>query len=576
MRMADVFIPTLKEVPAEAEVISHQLMLRAGMIRKLAAGIYAFLPLGRRVLNKVTEVIREEMDRSGAQEVLLPALLPAELWQESGRWYKYGKEMMRLKDRHDRDFCLGPTHEEVITDLVRREVRSYKDLPMNLYQIQMKFRDEPRPRFGLLRGREFIMKDSYSFHVDVADMEREYWKMFKTYERILRRIGVEFRPVQAPTGLIGGDVSHEFMILADSGEDHLIFCTSCNYAANREIALRAFEASESDAAQLEMNKKETVSKRSVEEVSSFLGVPAEQVVKTLVYKGASGKLFAFLVRGDRELSEDKAQKVVGEELAMIAQDDFKTLGISYGYVGPVDLKKAVPTVEIVADREVVLMRNATTGANEDDHHYINVNVDRDYTVDVVADISFARAGDKCHECGGALVERKGIEAGQVFQLGTKYSETMGANYLDENGKEQLIVMGCYGIGVSRIVAATIEQMNDENGIIWPTAIAPFEVAVLALNADNEDVLKAAREIYDALLAQGIEVVLDDRAATPGVKFSEADLIGTPYQIVVGKRGIEKGACEIKTRRTGEKIEVTLQEAAAAAAKKVIADKVIKE
>lgn len=562
MRLSNLYIPTLKEDPAEAEVVSHRLLLRAGLIRKVAAGIYSFLPLGQRVLGKVITIIREEMSQAGAQEVLLPALHPAELWRETQRWEKYGPEMMRLKDRHERDFCLGPTHEEIITDLVRGEVRSYKQLPVNLFQVQAKFRDEPRPRFGLLRGREFIMKDGYSFDRDEAGLKDNYEAMYRAYDRILARCGLKFRVVEAATGIIGGDVSHEFMVLAETGEDRIVYCTSCDYAANREIARRGDPEPQREEPKA-LTSVTTPGRSSVEEVSSYLGVAPERLAKTLIYR-RNGALVAVLVPGNREANVAKLARVLQAEPVLIKEGEFAKHGLVPGFVGPAKL----PDFEIIADYELKGHSNLVVGANEPDTHYTNANVGRDFEVDRWADITYAQAGESCPLCGGTLDEIRGIEAGQIFQLGTKYSEAMGATFVDEDGKEKPFVMGCYGIGVSRLLAATIEQNHDEKGIKWPLSLAPYQVIILALKMDEPPQKEISEKLYEELKALGIEVVLDDRMVSPGIKFAEADLIGYPIQVVVGDRTLESGTLEIKLRFTGEKRTAAMAEGAATIARLV--------
>lgn len=555
MRLSALYIPTLKENPSEAEVVSHRLLLRAGLIRKVAAGVYSFLPLGRRALDKVTMIIREEMNRAGAQEVLLPALHPAELWQETHRWQEYGPEMMRLKDRHEREFCLGPTHEEIITDLVRGEVRSYKQLPVNLYQIQVKFRDEPRPRFGLLRGREFIMKDGYSFDRDEAGLKRNYEAMYDAYTRILKRCGLRFRVVEAATGLIGGDISHEFMVLAETGEDRIVYCPSCSYAANREVARRG-AAKPSPGESLELKKVATPGHSSVEEVASFLDVGPERLAKTLIYR-LNDKLAAVMIPGHREANLAKLTRFFQAEPSLLKEGEFAEHGLVPGFVGPIGLEG----MEIVADLELKPYVNMVVGANEPDHHYVNADPSRDFKIDRWADLTYAEAGEACPQCGGVLHEIRGIEAGQIFQLGTKYSDAMGATFVDDDGKEKPLIMGCYGIGVSRLLAASIEQNHDEKGIKWPLSLAPYQVIVVALKVEDANQKSVAEKLYQDLLAQGIDVALDDRNVSPGVKFAEADLVGYPVQAIVGDRTLETGQLEIKLRFSDTKKTVTLQEGA---------------
>jgi len=556
MRLSTLFAPTLKESPAEAEVVSHKLLLRAGMIRKVAAGIYTFLPLGNRTLKKIERIIREEMNGVGAQEILMSALQPSDLWMRSGRWEQYGPEMMRLKDRHDRDFALGPTHEELVTDLVMKEARSYRQLPLSLYQIQVKFRDEIRPRFGLLRGREFIMKDAYSFHPTMDSLEATYNDMYTAYSRIFKRCGLEFRAVDAATGLIGGNVSQEFMVLAEAGEDTVVYCDTCDYAANLEVATsRLAEPPEEELKSA--GEVETPGRKSIEEVSSFLNIMPEKLVKTLIYKYDDG-LVAVLIRGDRDVNGDKLATVLGTtNFHLLAGDEWgEHPDLIQGYVGPVGLNG----VRIIADTEVATIRNFVVGANKGDAHLVNVNVDVDFTVEEWADIRVAKEGDPCPECEGTLKSAKGIEVGQIFQLGTKYSDAMGAAFIDENGEQKPYIMGCYGIGVSRLMAAAIEQHNDEQGILWPIAIAPSEVEVVVLNYDRDEQRELADAIYRGLIERGVEPVLDDRIESAGKKFADADLIGIPLQVVIGARTIKSGNVELKVRATGERREAPLDKA----------------
>jgi len=547
MRQSHFLIPTLREDPGEAEIVSHRLMLRAGMIRKVAAGIYTYLPLGLRVIRKVERIIREELNKAGAQEVLMPIASPAELWQETGRWDFYGKELFRFKDRHERDFCLGPTHEEVITDLVRREVRSYRQLPANFYQIQTKFRDEIRPRFGLMRGREFIMKDAYSFDADEAGAKESYRKMYEAYKAIFTRCGLSFRPVEADTGLIGGTSSHEFMVLADTGEEGIAVCDACDYAANVERAELQEHAHKPPPETLrEKRRVPTPGKKTVEEVTAFLKVPAAQLVKTLLYR-ADGKTVAVLIRGDHEVNEIKLKKALGAtDLDMADSATVEQLsGAPVGFAGPIGLKG----VPLIADLSVKGLVNVVVGGNAADTHWVDVTPGRDFTPDRYADIRSAVVGDACPRCAKPLRIVRGIEVGHVFMLGTKYSEKMKALYLDKQGREQMIVMGCYGIGVGRTAAAAIEQNHDAKGIIWPAPLAPFHVHVLPL-ADKGKVLEAAVALESEFEKAGIEVLLDDRDERPGVKFNDADLIGCPYQVVIGEKNLSQGLTELKERRTG--------------------------
>lgn len=562
MRWSLAYIPTLRETPTEAEIASHRLMLRAGLIRKLSAGTYSYLPLGMRVLLKVIRIIREEMTRAGALEVLLPALQPSELWKRSGRYDKMGPEMVRFKDRHGKEMVLGPTHEEVITHLVAGELRSYRDLPKTLYQIQTKFRDEVRPRFGLMRGREFIMKDAYSFHTDLDDCRREYDNMFQTYKRIFSRLGLKFRPVEADTGAIGGSLSHEFQVLAESGEDAIVSCNQCEYAANAQKAeVKALRPAARDIAEAspKMEKVATPGKKSVAEVAEFLRLPAQKFIKTLVYKTDDGELVAVLVRGDHEINELKLRTTLrcrevalADEAAVVA-----ATRLVPGYLGPIGLP-----LRMVADFSVQGMRAAVTGANEANAHYVEVDQERDFTPSVFADLRIAVAGDSCPRCAeGALEAHRGIEVGQVFYLGTKYSEAMGATYLDAEGRERPIEMGCYGIGISRLVAAAVEQNNDANGIIWPMAIAPFQVLLLPINTKDKATQKVCDDLYVELQKRGVEIILDDRDERPGVKFKDADLVGIPLRVTVGPKGLEKGCIELRWRRDGKTAEIPVSQAA---------------
>ncbi|RLA77994.1 MAG: proline--tRNA ligase [Deltaproteobacteria bacterium] len=558
MRYSRYLLPTLREDPAEAEVTSHKLMIRAGMIRKVAAGIYDFLPLGLRVLRKVEAIIREEMNRAGAQEVLLPVVLPADLWRESGRWDEYGKEMLRFKDRGDRDYCLGPTHEEAVTDLVRREVRSYKQLPLCLYQIQVKFRDEMRPRFGIMRAREFIMKDAYSFDADEAGAEESYRKMYEAYCRIFRRCGLRFRAVEADTGLIGGRFSHEFMVLASTGEDVIVSCDRCDYAANLERAeIGDLPTPAEDEPLEELRSVETPGRRTVEEVTSFLGVPPERLVKTLIFKTEDG-VVAALVRGDHEVNEVKLRNHLGVRSLELADEETirEVTGGPLGFSGPVGLK-----VRKIADKALKGMRNLVVGGNEEDLHLMGANFGRDFEVDEFADIRKAQQGDPCPRCeGGRLQISRGIEVGHIFKLGTKYSEAMGATFLDQEGKERPFVMGCYGIGVGRTVAAAIEQNHDSDGIIFPASIAPFHIYLLPVNSKDPEVMGVAEDLYRDLTAQGLEVLFDDRDERAGVKFKDADLLGIPFRVTVSERNLKDGKVEVRHRKTKEVTLIQLQEA----------------
>lgn len=564
--MSTLYAPTLKEVPAEAELASHRLLLRSGMIRKAAAGIYSFLPLGWRSIAKIERIVREEMDAIGSQELLLPIVQPAELWQESGRWEVYGPELARLKDRHDRDFCLGPTHEEIITALVRADVRSYRELPLSLYQVNMKFRDEVRPRFGLLRGREFIMKDAYSFHATQESLQEHYDAQAGAYARICERLDLEFRPVVAESGQIGGSVTTEFMALAEAGEAALVYC-ACGWAANVEAAETVVKRSPSVTEPRPMEKVHTPEIRTIAELSAFLGIKDHDTVKTMAAKTSDGRLAYFCVPGDRELNPVKADWAV-PGMQLLDEADFASYGIPKGSLGPID--PPAGTI-VVADRSLEGDVSWGIGANESNYHFIGAMPGRDFEVTRWADLVIAQPGDGCTECGGELKGARGIEVSQVFQLGTKYSEAMGATFSDESGNEQPFVMGCYGVGVSRSLAAVIEQHNDENGICWPVSVAPLEVAVVPLAADGE-VFEVAESIWNALADLGVEVVLDDRDERAGVKFADADLIGWPYQVVVGKKGLAEGVIELKTRATGERGTVPIAEAAQHVAALVAAER----
>ncbi len=546
MRYSRLLIPTLKEIPAEAEAASHILLFRAGMIRKLASGIYNYLPLGLRVLRKVENIVRQEMNRAGAQEVLLPAVQPAELWEESGRWQIYGKELLRFQDRHGRDCCFGPTHEEVITDLVRREVHSYRQLPLNLYQIQVKFRDEIRPRFGLIRGREFIMKDAYSFDLDEAGAERTYRAMYEAYSRIFSRCGLTFKAVEADTGPIGGSFSHEFMVLAETGEDFLASCTSCEYAANLEKAEVTLPAGDpgpppAGAPQLEA----TPNVRTVEEVAAFLKVEPRDIAKTLIYETDQGPV-AVLIRGDHEVNDIKVKNLLGvTDLLLAGPDRVKQItGAHVGFAGPLGL-----SIPIFADQAVAALAAMVTGANQDDHHFTGVHPQRDLQFTRVADLRQVTEHDPCPRCGRKLTILKGIEVGHIFKLGYKYSKALNATFLDADGAEQLIFMGCYGIGVSRIVAAAIEQGHDNDGIIWSMPLAPFQVGLVPININDQATRETAQHLHDQLESAGLEVLLDDRDERPGVKFKDMDLLGLPLRVVVGPKTLAKGQAEVRHRRS---------------------------
>lgn len=551
MRYSHYFLPTLKEIPSEAEVPSHQLMLRAGMIRKLAAGIYSYLPLGLRSIQKVEAIIREEMNRAGAIEVLLPIALPAELWQETHRWEEYGKELLRFKDRHNRDYCMGPTQEEVITDIARREIRSYRQMPINLYQIQTKFRDEIRPRFGVMRAREFIMKDGYSFDVDEKKADESYQKMYDVYSRVFTRCGLKFKVVEAEAGLIGGHFSHEFMVLAETGEETVVSCTHCSYAANIEKA--EFKTSEirnhphDPSLFKHLQKVFTPEKRTVEEVTQFLQVSPQDLVKTLIFETDKGCIAA-LVRGDHEINEKKLKAVFGTENLDLAGEETveEITHAPKGFAGPSCL-----SIPVLADFDIQSMINFVTGANEKDAHLLNVNIGREFPVSQFVDIRKFSQGDRCPLCGGETRLDRGIEVGHIFKLGTKYSKAMGGTYLDEQGKEKVIVMGTYGIGVGRTVAAAIEQSYDQDGIIFPMPIAPFQVLLLPINIKIDLLRETGEKLYQDLIEAKVDVLFDDREETPGVKFKDADLVGIPLRVTLGEKNLKNGWVEIKKRKTGE-------------------------
>ncbi len=563
MRASRYLLATVKEIPADAETISHQLMIRAGLIRKLAAGLYTWLPLGLRVLRKVENIVREEMDRAGAQEVLMPAIQPAELWQESGRWEQYGPELLRLRDRHEREFCFGPTHEEVITDLIRREIRSYRQLPANFYQIQTKFRDEIRPRFGVMRAREFLMKDAYSFHLDAASLNETYQQMHEAYCRIFARLDLDFRPVRADSGAIGGALSHEFHVLAESGEDAIAFSDASDYAANVELAEALPPATARPAPGEEMKLVDTPEARTIEELVGQFRLPVEKTVKTLVVhaaEDADSPLIALLVRGDHELNAVKAEKLpqVASPLSFASEEEIRAaVGAGPGSLGPV----ALP-IPMIVDHSVAVMADFAAGANVDGKHYFGINWERDLPLPEVADLRKVVDGDPSPDGKGRLSIKRGIEVGHIFQLGTKYSEAMQATVLDENGRATVMTMGCYGIGVSRVVAAAIEQNHDERGIIWPQAIAPFQLAILPMNAHkSERVRETAERLYTEFTEAGIDVLYDDRGERPGIMFADMELVGIPHRLVVGDRGLERGALEYKGRRDADSTDVPLEKVA---------------
>ncbi|MCQ2358801.1 MAG: proline--tRNA ligase [Phascolarctobacterium sp.] len=548
MKVSQMYAPTLREVPAEAEIPSHQLLLRAGFIRKSTNGMYTYLPLAWRVIKKIENIIREEMDNKGAQEIMMPIMQPAEIWQESGRWGVYGAEMVRVKDRHGHEYCLGPTHEELVTSMVRMDVKSYRQLPLNLYQIQDKFRDERRPRFGLMRSRDFIMKDAYSFDRDIEGLDKSYQDMYDAYTNVFTRCGLTFRPVEADSGAIGGNGSHEFMVLADTGEAEIAYCTSCDYAADIEKAeLNVVEAPEEAEQALEM--VETPNCKTIADVCAFLNAPVDKSMKAVAFSSEKGLILCF-VRGDHEVNEIKVANTVGvNEVEMADESLLVEAGTVGGYMGPVGLDPE--KVTIVIDQSVMKMHNICCGANKEGYHYVNANPGRDFKPTFVADIRLAQVGDPCPHCGAKMEKARGIEAGQVFKLFTKYSKAMNATFLDENGKEQPMYMGCYGIGVGRTMAACVEQSFDKDGIIWPVSIAPYEVLVVPVNAKDKESWDKAFEIYEALKKAGVEAVIDDRNERPGVKFKDADLIGYPLRVVVGPKTIKEGNLEVKARKTGE-------------------------
>jgi prolyl-tRNA synthetase len=570
MRVSQFFISTLKEAPAEAEVVSHKLMLRAGLIKRLTSGVYTWMPLGLRVLRRVEAVIREEMNASGAIELLMPAVQPAELWQESGRWAEYGPDLLRLRDRHQRDFCFGPTHEEVVSDVVRREIRSYRQLPLNLYQIQTKFRDEIRPRFGVMRGREFTMKDAYSFHADKASLEATYREMYDCYSRIFTRLGLRFRAVAADTGAIGGTGSHEFHVLADSGEDAIAYCPDSDFAANVELSEAVAPAAARPAPVAALQKIHTPGVKTIAELAAFLKIGANRAVKAVVVDGADGGPVLLLVRGDHELNLIKAAKLeqVKKPLAFSSAEAIRAaFGAEPGSLGPIGFKGVV-----IADRAVAAMSDCVTGANRNDYHYTGVNIGRDFSEPLVADVRNVVAGDPSPDGKGTLEILRGIEVGHIFQLRTKYSSAMGLTFLDEAGKSQVMEMGCYGIGVTRIVAAAIEQNHDERGIIFPRAIAPFDIAIVPIGYAKSSAVKAAAEkLHGELTAAGFGVLLDDRDERPGVMFADMELIGIPHRVVIGDRGLKQGAVEYQARRDKTAVPVALQEAAGTVKSRVCQD-----
>lgn len=565
MRWSQTFIPTLKEDPAEAQVPSHRLMVRAGLIRQLVAGAYTYLPLGFRALQKAIQIVREEMDRAGALEVLMPVIHPAELWQETGRFADYGDTLMKVRDRKGALLVLGPTHEEVITDLVRNHINSYRQLPIIFYQIQTKFRDEPRPRFGVLRTREFLMKDAYSFDVDLPHLNQSYDKMYQAYCRIFDRCGLKYVVVEAESGPIGGEASHEFMVLADTGEDALVECERCRYAANLERAeIGERETPSPLLPDKQLRKVHTPGRSTIEQVSGFLQCLPQQMIKTLIYL-ADGQPVAVLVRGDHEVNENKVRRILGASRIELADPETiqRVTGAPVGFAGPLGLR-----VRLLADRAVMSVATAVTGANEADYHLVGVRPGHDFQPDLVADLRIASDGDPCPRCPGTLRLRRGIEIGHVFKLGTKYSAKLGANYLDDKGQAHPIIMGCYGIGINRILAALIETSHDEKGIIWSVSLAPYQVLVLPLNVADSNIMQAAERIYRALTDLGVEALLDDRDARAGFKFNDADLIGLPLRIVIGEKALQRGEVELKWRSHSQTFTVPLEQAASRAAAEI--------
>mgnify|MGYP000457436649 FL=1 len=562
MLATKLYAPTLREVPSDADVVSQQLMLRAGFMRKTANGLYSFLPLGWRSIKKIEAIVREEMDRASAQEIMMPILQPAEIWKESGRWNAYGAEMMRINDRHDNEFCLGPTHEEMITTLVKNEINSYRQLPVNLYQIQSKFRDERRPRYGLMRSREFIMKDAYSFDVDEAGLDESYKSMYDAYTRIFTRCGLTFRPVEADSGAIGGSGTHEFMAIAEAGEADIVYCTKCDYAANIEIGKPGIMKQDEEALQ-ELSVVDTPNASTIEAVAEMLNLPLHKTIKAVVFS-IDGKVVLAIVRGDHEVNEVAVQHAVlgSVEPEMATPEELEKVGLTAGFISPIGLKQT-EEFAIVVDESVMETYNVCGGANKKDAHYVNINPKRDFNVEdiIIAPIRLITKDDVCPKCGGALEHAKGIEVGQVFKLGTKYSEALQATFLDQNGRPNPMIMGCYGIGVSRTLAAAIEQYHDENGIIWPRSIAPFEAVIVPINAKDEALMSTSQTIYTALQNAGVDVLLDDRKDRAGVKFKDADLIGYPLRITVSKNTLENNEVEIQIRKSGEALPCAIDSVA---------------
>lgn len=558
MRYSEFFINTLKEEPSDSEIESYSLCLRSGLIRKIASGIYAFMPIGFRVLKKIENIVRQEMDTAGAIEMLMPAMQPADLWIKSERWFEYGPEMFRLKDRSERYFCLGPTHEELITYLAFLDIKSYKELPINLYQIQVKFRDEIRPRYGILRAREFIMKDAYSFSANEEDLDTIYNKMYECYSRILDRLNLKYFAVEADNGLIGGKYSHEFIILSNNGEDQLVYCPSCGFSANYEMAgfARADEKSQDSSVEIKLSEVFTPGTTNIKSLSEFLKIPAELIIKTMLLKDGQGTIIAVIVRGDKELNLAKCEKFIGKKLELLSESD-PAGNLSIGFLGPVNLDSSIA---VIADYSIKRKKNLVAGANKQDYHLTGVNYPRDFKVFQWGDFTFPAIGDLCINCKNELKFEKGIEIGHIFKLGTRYSEKMDAKFLDKDGKLKPFIMGCYGIGVSRIMAAVVEQLFDEKGIVWPISIAPFLVNLIAINMEDESIFKASEDIYSIMLNNKIDVLYDERNVRAGVKFKDSDLIGIPLKVIVGKNYIENKKLEIEIRKDGSKLSLSLEEA----------------
>ncbi len=558
MRYSEFFINTLKEEPSDSEIESYSLCLRSGLIRKIASGIYAFMPIGFRVLKKIENIVRQEMNRVGAIEMLMPAMQPADLWIKSERWFEYGPEMFRLKDRSERDFCLGPTHEELITYLALMDIKSYKELPVNLYQIQVKFRDEVRPRYGILRAREFIMKDAYSFSANEEDLDTIYNKMYECYCRILERLNLKYFAVEADSGLIGGKYSHEFIILSNNGEDQIVYCSSCGFSANYEMAgfARADEKNQDNSIEIKLSEVFTPGIKNIKSLSEFLKVPAEMIIKTMLLKDPEeGTIIAAIIRGDKELNIAKCEKSIGKKLELLSEND-PADNLNIGFLGPVNLDSSIT---IIADYSIRGKKNLVAGANKQDYHLTGVNYPRDFKVAQWGDFTFPATGDLCINCKNELKFEKGIEIGHIFKLGTRYSEKMDAMFLDKDGKLKPFIMGCYGIGISRIMAAAVEQLFDEKGIVWPISIAPFLVDLIAINMEDESIFKASEDIYSIMLNNKIDILYDERNVRAGVKFKDSDLIGIPLKIIVGKNYIENKKLEIEIRKDGSKMSLSLEE-----------------